>query len=141
MKKPLLLIVDDRRDIRTYCDRFLAQDYSYVHVRNGKEALKRMADDRVSLVLLDKSFKDVEPEGLLGPPEDYRNEGLRILEQLRKDYPDLPIIMVTAHGDRESAREAVLLGASDYVEWGEMAVDKCLLRMRIECAIGRLSES
>lgn len=133
--KPIVLIIDDGNDIVKYCERFLGEDYSYFHVSNGKEGVEHARKGEVNLVLLDKSFKDIPPDLLLGEPANAANEGLVILKELKRSCPSIPVMMVTSHADYESAREAILLGASDYIEWGAIAVDKLFLKCKIDRAI------
>src|SRR6187551_386104 len=43
-------------------------------------------------------------------------DGMSLLKKLSVDYPDVPVVMITAHGSVENAVEAVKLGAFDYLE-------------------------
>src|SRR4051794_5971177 len=43
-------------------------------------------------------------------------DGMGLLKKLSVDYPDVPVVMITAHGSVENAVEAVKLGAFDYLE-------------------------
>ena len=43
-------------------------------------------------------------------------DGMALLKQLSAEYPDVPVVMITAHGSVENAVEAVKLGAFDYLE-------------------------
>src|SRR5450631_1312974 len=43
-------------------------------------------------------------------------DGMGLLKRLSAEYPDVPVVMITAHGSVESAVEAVKLGAFDYLE-------------------------
>src|SRR5688572_24235147 len=43
-------------------------------------------------------------------------DGMGLLKRLAADHPDVPVVMITAHGSVENAVEAVKLGAFDYVE-------------------------
>ena len=43
-------------------------------------------------------------------------DGMALLKRLSADYPDVPVVMITAHGSVENAVEAVKLGAFDYLE-------------------------
>ena len=56
-----------------------------------------------------------EPDLLLMDVRFGDHDGLEILEQLKRGRPKLPILLLTAHGDREAAEDAIRLGASDYI--------------------------
>ena len=135
MELPKVLIVDDGRDILEYCEQFLANDYKYFWINSGKEAVRHLQDTTADLVLLDKSFIGTPPELLIGNPDEAANEGLSILKELKRTHPDLPVIMVTSYGDRDSAGAALCMGATDYVEWGAMAVDQQFLKTKIDSAV------
>jgi len=72
-----------------------------VTAANGEEALAGMSRE-VNTVIT-----DLKMPGL---------DGMGLLKRLSVDYPDVPVVMITAHGSVESAVEAVKLGAFDYVE-------------------------
>jgi two-component system response regulator AtoC len=72
-----------------------------VTASHGEEALARMGRE-VSTVIT-----DLKMPGL---------DGMGLLRRLSAEYPDVPVVMITAHGSVENAVEAVKLGAFDYVE-------------------------
>ncbi len=97
-----VLIADDEINIRRVLEAILRRDgYEVVTAANGEEALAGMSRD-VNTVIT-----DLKMPGL---------DGMGLLKRLSVDYPDVPVVMITAHGSVESAVEAVKLGAFDYVE-------------------------
>jgi two-component system response regulator AtoC len=97
-----ILIADDEINIRRVLEAILKRDgYEVVTAANGNEALARMSRDIHTVIT------DLKMPGL---------DGMQLLRSLSADHPDVPVVMITAHGSVESAVEAVKLGAFDYVE-------------------------
>jgi two-component system response regulator AtoC len=97
-----VLIADDEINIRRVLEAILRRDgYEVVTAANGNEALAGMSRG-ISTVIT-----DLKMPGL---------DGMGLLKRLTVDFPDVPVVMITAHGSVESAVEAVKLGAFDYVE-------------------------
>lgn len=130
-----LLIIDDEEDMLRYCRHSLGEGYTFLHVRNGKDGLKKLSETEIAAVLLDKSFHKSDPSELIGTTEDAKNEGMAILKALRSLYPDLPVIMITQYGDYFAAKEALVSGATDFIEWGALTSDKYFLAHYVERAI------
>jgi DNA-binding NtrC family response regulator len=102
MKTPTILVVDDDAKIRFAFKKTLeAQGVGTIMASNGREALKKVDEDEFSAVFLDISM----PE--LG--------GLEALEEIRKNRPELPVIMITGYGTMQTAIRAMQLGAFDYL--------------------------
>jgi two-component system response regulator AtoC len=97
-----VLIADDEINIRRVLEAILRRDgYEVVTAANGLEALAGM-NRGVHTVIT-----DLKMPGL---------DGMALLRKLSADYPDVPVVMITAHGSVENAVEAVKLGAFDYIE-------------------------
>jgi two-component system response regulator AtoC len=97
-----VLIADDEINIRRVLEAILKRDgYEVVTAANGEEALSRMSRG-IHTVITDLKMPGVD--------------GMQLLRSLSADHPDVPVVMITAHGSVESAVEAVKLGAFDYVE-------------------------
>ncbi|HVV49541.1 MAG TPA: sigma-54 dependent transcriptional regulator, partial [Polyangia bacterium] len=77
------------------------EGYDVITAANGLEALGGMKDGVHTVIT------DLKMPGL---------DGMGLLKRLSSDYPDVPVVMITAHGSVESAVEAVKLGAFDYLE-------------------------
>jgi nitrogen regulation protein NR(I) len=97
-----VLIADDELNMRRVLEAILRREgYDVVTAANGIEALAGM-NKTVHTVIT-----DLKMPGL---------DGMGLLRKLSSDYPDVPVVMITAHGSVENAVEAVKLGAFDYLE-------------------------
>jgi DNA-binding NtrC family response regulator len=99
-----VLVADDELNMRRVLEAILRREgYDVVTAANGLEALGGMEmKGGVHTVIT-----DLKMPGL---------DGMGLLKRLSADYPDVPVVMITAHGSVESAVEAVKLGAFDYLE-------------------------
>lgn len=98
-----ILVVDDEPNIRELIQmRLTSQGYEVIATANGAEALSA-----AKRVVLDLAIVDLK----LGPEED----GLGVMEQLFLINPQIPVIILTAHGSIENAVEAVKKGAYSYL--------------------------
>jgi len=100
-----ILIVDDEADIRELVAGIL-QDEGYLTrtARDSDEALNAVATRRPSLV-----FLDIWLQGS-------RLDGLQLLDAMKQQYPDLPVVMISGHGNIETAVAAIKQGAYDFIE-------------------------
>jgi DNA-binding NtrC family response regulator len=97
-----ILIVDDEEGIRESLNLILGENHQLVFASGGKEAMLKLGDaNKVQLVLLDIKMP--------------RLNGLEVLKQIRETCPSLPVIVVTGYQSVETAREALKIGAVDYV--------------------------
>jgi DNA-binding NtrC family response regulator len=113
---PTLLIADDQRDIRDALRLLLASEgYRVVLASNPQEALDSVISGSrsgpsfgpVRLALLDLNYTRDTTSG---------REGLSLLEALRNQDPDLPLVAMTAWGSVDLAVAAMRCGACDFVE-------------------------
>tara|TARA_R110000868_G_scaffold189695_2_gene433023 strand:- start:66853 stop:68190 length:1338 start_codon:yes stop_codon:yes gene_type:complete len=108
-----ILIVDDEADIRTSMSGLLEDEgYRTRCAASGQEALDMVSERQPNLVLL-----DIWMEGM---------DGLEVLSRLKRRVPDLPIIMISGHGNIETAVTATQKGAYDFIEKPPQA-DRLLL--------------
>ncbi len=99
---PRLLVVEDDPLVRTVCVRLLKmRQYEVDQAENGVRALERMEQTRYDIVLTDLSMP------LLN--------GLGLLRQIKERYPDTDVVMITAFGSIDTAKQALKLGAFDYL--------------------------
>jgi len=124
-----VLIIDDENKIYQYCINNISEGFNYTHHISGKKALEIFSE--FDLVLLDKNFQNNAPEDLLGSYEDRYSEGLTILRAIRKKNKVIPVIMVTACADFDSASKSLRMGALDYVEWDALLVDPNILATKM----------
>ena len=98
-----ILVIDDNRDIaRMLAEAWLPQLGYRASVRHsGSSALKAVPELNPDLVLLDLQLPDVV--------------GLDLLHDFRAKFPDLPLILMTAHGSERTAVEAFRLGIRNYL--------------------------
>lgn len=100
--KPCILIVDDEPDTCEYTEKFLAQEgYKAYSLSQPNQVLKEIEKIRPNIVLLD----------IVMPGTD----GLEILEQIRKNFPDIKVIMFSGVKDEFILKQAIQSGASDYL--------------------------
>ncbi len=100
-----ILIVDDEADIRDLVAGIL-QDEGYVTrtARNSDDALSAIVARRPNLV-----FLDIWLQGS-------KLDGLQLLEAVKQDHAELPVVMISGHGNIETAVAAIKLGAYDFIE-------------------------
>ena len=100
--KRTVLVVDDEQNMQTVM-RMILEDAGHVVITasSGEEALKHIQDPNLDVVLSDMKMPGMGGEGLLA--------------RCRADRPDLPVIVVTAHGTIKSAVKSVAAGAADYL--------------------------
>jgi DNA-binding NtrC family response regulator len=97
-----VLVADDELNMRRVLEAILRREgYDVVTAANGIEALGGMSANVHTVIT------DLKMPGL---------DGMALLKKLSVDYPDVPVVMITAHGSVENAVEAVKLGAFDYLE-------------------------
>lgn len=100
-----ILIVDDEDDIREAVAGILSDEgHGTRTARNSDEALAAVEARRPQLV-----FLDIWLQGS-------RLDGLQILEILKDQHPNLPVVMISGHGNIETAVQAIKLGAYDFIE-------------------------
>ena len=100
-----VLVVDDEADIRDLVAGVLEDEgYSVRTASDSDSALSAIEDRRPSLVLLDVWL------------QGSRLDGLQILEQVKHRDPTLPVIMISGHGNLDTAVAAIREGAVDFIE-------------------------
>ena len=80
---------------------FESKGYHPLTASNGIEALNLVRDEDPDMVISDIRMPDMD--------------GMQLLDELSKRYPQIPVVMVTAHGTIEAAVEAIKMGAKDYI--------------------------
>jgi DNA-binding NtrC family response regulator len=102
MPKPAILIVDDEAEIREGLELLLrGEGYEVGLAESAEEALARLEERPYDLLLLDVSLPD--------------RSGLELLKEIRERDGNLAIILITAYGSIDMAREAFKSGARDYI--------------------------
>jgi len=96
-----ILVVDDEESVRYSFQRAFGKDYQIVTAETGEEALSEIERSSPGLILLDIRMPKMS--------------GLDVLRRIKEGYPELPVILMTAHSDTDTAIEAMKLGAFDYI--------------------------
>ncbi len=97
-----ILVVDDDADIGLLlCDRLKAMGHEVQAAADGEAALAAISRDLPMLVFLDVEMPKIN--------------GLEVLRRIRKQWPELPVIVMTAYGTVARAVEAMKDGASDFI--------------------------
>src|SRR5437763_14541518 len=100
-----ILIVDDEADIRDLVAGILQDEgYTTRTARDSDDALASVAARRPNLV-----FLDIWLQGS-------RLDGLQLLDAMKQQHPDLPVVMISGHGNIETAVAAIKQGAYDFIE-------------------------
>src|SRR6201990_2478147 len=100
-----ILIVDDEADIRDLVAGILDDEgFTTRTARDSDSALAEIANRRPSLV-----FLDIWLQGS-------KLDGLQLLEHVKRDHADVPVVMISGHGNIETAVAAIKRGAYDFIE-------------------------
>jgi DNA-binding response OmpR family regulator len=100
-----ILIVDDEADIRELVADILQDEgYGTRTARDSDEALSAVVAHQPNLVLLDIWL------------QGSRLDGLQLLDSLKQQHPELPVVMISGHGNIEAAVTAIKRGAYDFIE-------------------------
>ncbi|HEY2732215.1 MAG TPA: sigma-54 dependent transcriptional regulator [Polyangia bacterium] len=97
----LLVIDDDEAGCRLVRAIFAAEGFEVLAAHDGPSGLEKAAAERPELVIV-----DLQLPGL---------DGLEVLQRLKDRHPELPVVMLTAHGEVKTAVRATQLGAFDYL--------------------------
>jgi len=97
-----ILIIDDEKAIRKTLSEILSfEGYKIEEASDGEEGLKKFKDKNYDVVLCDIKMPKID--------------GIEFLQKAGEANPDIPIIMISGHGNIETAVEAVKTGAYDYI--------------------------
>ncbi len=100
-----ILIVDDERDIRELISEILVDEgYTTQLAANSDEAMARVNSSPPALMILDIWLKDS------------RMDGIDILMTVKRANPDIPVVIISGHGNVEIAVAAIKQGAYDFIE-------------------------
>ncbi len=114
-----ILIVDDEADIRELVSGILEDEGHTTRLaRDSDEAIAQIEERRPHLVILDIWL------------QGSRLDGLEVLSLIKKQHPDLPVVIISGHGNIETAVTAIKRGAYDYIEKPFKADRLVLVAMR-----------
>ncbi len=101
---PRILIIEDEAAIRRVLGKILTEesnDYEVVEASDGLEGINKIKDEDYDLVLCDIKMPKMD--------------GVEVLEAARKLKPEIPMVMISGHGDLDTAVNTMRLGAFDYI--------------------------
>jgi two-component system nitrogen regulation response regulator NtrX len=100
-----ILIVDDERDIRELVSDILEDEgYATRKAGNSDECMARLEEAQPALMILDIWLKDSQMDGI------------DILKAVKRDTPEIPVVIISGHGNVEIAVAAIKQGAYDFIE-------------------------
>ncbi|MBL4894114.1 MAG: sigma-54-dependent Fis family transcriptional regulator, partial [Emcibacter sp.] len=121
-----ILIVDDEEDIRDLISGILDDEgYETRTAKDSDSALAEIEARRPSLIILDIWL------------QGSRLDGLEILEVIKKSHADLPVVIISGHGNIETAVSAIKLGAYDFIS-KPFETDKLLIMVERATEVEKL---
>jgi putative nucleotidyltransferase with HDIG domain len=99
--RPTILVVDDELGPREAFRMILKEEYNVMSASSGPLALQFISREPVDVVIL-----DIKMLGM---------DGIEVLREVKRQKPDVEVIMVTAYASLETAKEAIRYGAMDYL--------------------------
>ena len=100
-----ILITDDERDIRELISDILKDEgFTTRLAANADQCMAEISKDKPALMILDIWLKDSHMDGI------------DILKSVKRDHPDIPIVIISGHGNIEIAVAAIKQGAYDFIE-------------------------
>jgi two-component system nitrogen regulation response regulator NtrX len=101
---PKILIIEDEAAIRRVLGKILSEEndtYKVEEAEDGQQGLDKIKNDDYDLVLCDIKMPKMD--------------GVEVLEAVKKIKPEIPMVMISGHGDLETAINTMRLGAFDYI--------------------------
>lgn len=97
-----ILVVDDESMMRSLLERILTRDgYKVTSAEDGQDALRVLEGTPVDIIISDLKMP--------------RMNGFELLKAVKQKYPGVAMIMMTAYGDTYTVKDALLLGADEYI--------------------------
>jgi DNA-binding NtrC family response regulator len=97
-----ILVVDDELMMRRLLDKILSREgYQVITTEDGEKATKIIAERHIDLIISDMKMPNMD--------------GFELLRWVKKEHPNIGIIMMTAYGDTYTVKDALLLGADEYI--------------------------
>jgi DNA-binding NtrC family response regulator len=97
-----VLVVDDDAIVIKSCTRILeSENYAVSTVSGADEALETLKKDTFELLLVDVKMP--------------KRDGLFLMKEIRKDFPDLPIIVMSGYSTAETVADALRSGATQFI--------------------------
>lgn len=115
MKRRILVVEDDEQIRKFLCYCLENNDYEYITASNGKDALRKIANENIDLILLDLGLPDID--------------GVEIIRKLR-EFSEIPIIVVSARDKDKDKADVLDMGADDYLT-KPFSATELIARMRV----------
>jgi two-component system nitrogen regulation response regulator NtrX len=123
MSKKILVIDDETSILDSLAGILTDEGFAPICVDTAEKGLKKLESETVDLVLL-----DIWMPGM---------DGIEALKQIKNDYPELQVIMISGHGTIETAVQATKIGAFDFIE-KPLSYDKIVLAIKNGLRFSRL---
>src|SRR5258705_3813178 len=122
MSRKNILVVDDEKSQREILELILTEEgYDVTTAASGEAAIKFAKDRRFDLALTDLKMTGMD--------------GIELLQHLLSLDSSIIVILLTAHGSIESAKEALRRGAFDYLD---KTYDKAAMLVTVHCTLSKL---
>jgi two-component system nitrogen regulation response regulator NtrX len=103
VKSVKLLIIDDEKNILTSLKTALSlEGFEVIVAGSGEIGLEKLKQEKIDLVMLDVKMPGID--------------GIETLRRIKKDSPGMPVVMMSGHGNIQTALDAIRNGAIDFVE-------------------------
>ena len=99
-----ILIIEDEESIRRVLKKVLLEEdnkYQFIEASDGVQGIEKIKSNKLNLILCDIKMS--------------KKDGIEVLQFIIKECPEVPTIMISGHGDLETAVESMRLGAFDYI--------------------------
>jgi two-component system, NtrC family, nitrogen regulation response regulator NtrX len=121
-----ILIVDDEERIRQSLSGVLKDEgFEVAQAKDGAQALKQIENEPPDLVLLDIWMPGID--------------GIETLGKMKSQVPNLPVVLISGHGNVDLAVKATKLGAFDFIE-KPLSLEKVLLTVNNALALSKLEQ-
>ena len=99
-----ILIIEDEESIRRVLKKVLIEEnnkYQFIEASDGVQGIEKIKSNKFNLILCDIKMP--------------KKDGIEVLQFIIKECPEVPVIMISGHGDLETAVKSMRLGAFDYI--------------------------
>lgn len=111
----ILLVDDEEEFVNSLGERLAIRDLGPDIVYNGEQALSFVQVQEPDVMVLDLRMPGMS--------------GMEVLSQIRKNHPEIQVIILTGHGNKHHENQALRLGAFDYLE-KPVDIDELVIKMR-----------
>ncbi len=109
-----ILVVDDESILRSLLEKILRKEgYDVSLAASGKEAMGFLDREKFDILISDIKMPEMD--------------GFALLRSVKEKYPNIGVIMMTAYADAYSVKDALLLGADDYITKPFKSVEICMI--------------